>query len=239
MTTGKFIIAANHIGNIQDIPSRTIEAITNSEHIFCDFYHHFYNDIIKPYQIDVSQKTITAIEGKAEFEDLAESILVSGKDIVFICDNGLPGFADNGLELVKSIYQKNLPVEIIPGPSILPAALAISGISENDSDLYFMQMFSCSTEQKIEKLQSLKGFNVTAVILDFQDYVEDIILWANNILDGSRMVAICINVGMDSQKIIRGTLADLNGVSLNLGKSLTKDHVHVTIVIETPPKTER
>ena len=58
MRPGTLIVCANHIGNILDVPPRTIEKIKQTEHIFCDHLRTFNQDIVIPYKIDMNDKIV-------------------------------------------------------------------------------------------------------------------------------------------------------------------------------------
>ena len=146
MRPGTLIVCANHIGNILDVPPRTIEKIRQTKHIFCDHLETFDQDIAIPYKIDMNDKIIfeVGIDENGEENNTVKaalSVLQKGKDIVFISDNGLPGFADRGTRIIDIVYQNNIPVEIIPGPSIVSAAVAVAGIPSSSSDVLFISFF--------------------------------------------------------------------------------------------------
>ena len=48
-------------------------------------------------------------------------------DVALVCDAGMPVVSDPGSELVSRAVQAGFPVEVVPGPSALTAALAVSG----------------------------------------------------------------------------------------------------------------
>lgn len=231
MSLGNFIVCANHIGDIRDIPSRTINHIIESDYIFCDFLDIFMNDVIIPNKIDIKNKTIVELRGKEDVVSQALGVLESGKDVVFICDNGMPGFADNGLALIGSLHDMGIKIKVVPGPSIIPAAVAAAGISEKTADIHFMQLFGCSLEEKAKKIENIKDICSLVVILDFQDYIPDLLNFASKSFDENLLAAICVDIGTESQKIIRGRLKDLINKKINLGNAFTEDNCSVTLVI--------
>ena len=56
-----------------------------------------------------------------------KEILEKG-DVAYITSAGTPGISDPGQELVKIARNSNVGVRIIPGPSALVSAIAVSGI---------------------------------------------------------------------------------------------------------------
>ena len=207
MRPGTLIVCANHIGNILDVPSRTIEKIRQTEHIFCDHLDTFNRDIAIPYKINMNDKTIFEVGIDENGEEnstvkAALSVLEKGKNIVFISDNGLPGFADRGTRIIDIIHNNNIPVEIVPGPSIVSAAIAVAGIPSS-SDVLFVSFFDSNEKEKLNKLELIKDFDASIVFLDFPENMQWLINSIEKIIGEKRLAALCINVGLEPQKIIR------------------------------------
>jgi 16S rRNA (cytidine1402-2'-O)-methyltransferase len=133
----------------------------------------------------------------------ALSVLQEGKDIVFISDNGLPGFADRGTRIIDIVYENNIPVEIIPGPSIVSASIAVAGIPSSSSDVLFISFFDSNEKEKLNKLKLIKDFDASIVFLDFPENMKWLIDNIEKIIGEKRLAALCINIGLEPQKIIR------------------------------------
>jgi 16S rRNA (cytidine1402-2'-O)-methyltransferase len=55
--------------------------------------------------------------------------LTQGQDVALVSDNGTPVIYDPGSLFVAAAHQAGIPVKVIPGPSAMTAAPAISGFS--------------------------------------------------------------------------------------------------------------
>jgi 16S rRNA (cytidine1402-2'-O)-methyltransferase len=206
MRTGTLIVCANHIGNILDVPPRTIEKIRQTKHIFCDHFSEFNRDILIPFGIDKKDKVIFetgSVEDDVEVLSQALSILKNGEDLVFLSDNGMIGFADRGTRIIDMIHKNKILVEVIPGPSIISSAVAVAGIASSASDVLFMSFFDYNKDQKIQKLQNVKNLDAVIVILDFPENMKSLFEIIGKSIGMQRVSALCINIGMESQKIIR------------------------------------
>jgi 16S rRNA (cytidine1402-2'-O)-methyltransferase len=208
MRPGTLIVCANHIGNILDVPPRTIEKIRQTKDIFCDHLETFNRDIAIPYKINMSDKVVfeVGIDENGEENNTVKaalSILEKGKDVVFISDNGLPGFADRGTRIIDVIHRKGIPVQIVPGPSIVSAAVAVAGIPSSSSDVLFVSFFESNEKEKREKLKLIKDLDASIVFLDFPENMEWLINAIEEVIGKYRLAALCINVGLEVQKIIR------------------------------------
>ncbi|MGE5134282.1 MAG: 16S rRNA (cytidine(1402)-2'-O)-methyltransferase, partial [Gemmatimonadota bacterium] len=54
--------------------------------------------------------------------------LRGGEDVLLVTDAGMPGVSDPGYRLVAAAAAAGLPVSVLPGPSAVTAALAVSGL---------------------------------------------------------------------------------------------------------------
>jgi 16S rRNA (cytidine1402-2'-O)-methyltransferase len=208
MRPGTLIVCGNHIGNILDVPQRTIEKIRETKNIFCDHAEVFNEDIAIPHKINLEDKVLFEVGIEKNDDEIntvksALSILKNGENVVFISDNGMPGFADRGTRIIDIIHKQGIPVEIIPGPSIVSAAVAIAGIPSSGSDVLFISLFDATKKQKLRKLKIIKDIDASIVFLDFPENMEWLIDRIGQVIGKDRMAALCINVGLEPQKIVR------------------------------------
>lgn len=54
--------------------------------------------------------------------------LQAGRDVLLVTDAGMPTVSDPGYELVVAAIDSDVPVQVLPGPSAVTAALAVSGL---------------------------------------------------------------------------------------------------------------
>ena len=54
--------------------------------------------------------------------------LTAGRDVLLVTDAGMPGISDPGYRLVAAAAEAGIRVSVLPGPSAVTAALAVSGL---------------------------------------------------------------------------------------------------------------
>jgi 16S rRNA (cytidine1402-2'-O)-methyltransferase len=219
VSLGKLIIAANHSGDPSDIPAKTIQAIKETKHIFCDHLWLFKKDVVNFHSIDISDKAITEVGHLTAENDIANliiEVLKAGQDVVFITDHGLPGFADKGVIAIGGVYSQGVDIKIIPGPTIAGLAIAIAGISSTAEEYYAMSIFDYEFSNKVKKFEKLKDFPSNMVVLCHPEEVAENLNIASEIFSSSRWAAVCIDIGLNTQKIIRGSIGELQKHNLNL-----------------------
>ena len=55
-------------------------------------------------------------------------LLAAGQDVLLVSDAGMPTISDPGYRLVTAAAEAGAPIRVLPGPSAVTAALAVSGL---------------------------------------------------------------------------------------------------------------
>jgi 16S rRNA (cytidine1402-2'-O)-methyltransferase len=119
-------IVSTPIGNLKDISERALEVLRSVKTIIAESP----NDSVK-------LLNAYGIKGKGLFKynDLnmkrvqsdVENILRDG-DVAYITSAGTPGISDPGQSLVNTARKMGIGTNIVPGPSALVSAIAMSGV---------------------------------------------------------------------------------------------------------------
>ncbi len=125
------------IGNMEDISFRQAKTLVSSDIILAEDTRsaqtllHAISNLFNM-EPKKGQKIISYYKEK-EFEKLPGIIedLESGKHISLISEAGMPVISDPGFLLIHTVIKKNLPYEIIPGPTAVTTALLHSGLKFN------------------------------------------------------------------------------------------------------------
>lgn len=192
MSSGRFIIGANHIGNVIDIPARVLEAIETIDIVLTEYRNIFIEDMI--YLKKNNKKEIMEYEDSDEFHIKIIDILNDNKNILFLVQHGYPGTADFGTKLINKLIRQGHNVEIIPGPSIVPTAIAISGIISDEDGYTFKSFFNDDEKTILKKIEKLKDIPHTLVLIDKSPKTKKMLEIMLNVF-GDRDIALCLNIG--------------------------------------------
>ena len=126
---GTLSVVATPIGNLEDITLRALRVLQECDYILCEdtrvtkklLKHYEINTKLKRYDAHTSDHVHTTIISE----------LQSGKHIALVSDAGTPGISDPGVRLIEQTRAVDIPIEAIPGPSALTAAVSIAGCSGN------------------------------------------------------------------------------------------------------------
>ena len=122
------ILAAVPLGNIGDASERLKVAIAAADVVAAEDSRRFLR-LCKDLNIDCRAQIVSFFEGN-ENERLEEikSHLAAGSSVLLVTDAGMPAVSDPGYRAVRMAVENNFAVKVIPGPSAVLAALALSGL---------------------------------------------------------------------------------------------------------------
>ena len=123
---GKLSVVSTPIGNLDDITFRAVQVLKDCDYILCEDTR-ITKRLLTHYAISNQLIRYDAHVGVSLHEKVVADI-ESGKQISLVSDAGTPSISDPGSLLVQEVFNNNLHVEVIPGPSALTAALAIAPV---------------------------------------------------------------------------------------------------------------
>lgn len=157
--------------------------------------------------------------------------LKAGHDIALISDSGMPVIYDPGRLLIAAARAAGHAVTVIPGPSALTAAAALSG--EGADRLLFVGRLPRSAQQLDRLLKSLRREVATAVMFALPKALPRILTRIDRIL-ADRRVTLAVNITRPDERVYQGQA----GVLLGQLASLATDS-EVTLVLSGAPKGRR
>jgi len=228
----KLIIAGNHIGNPEIISSAVIVAIIKYNIIICESKDTI-KDIILKHNIDTSNKKILIYDfvHETEFINKIKNLILQEDNVLFIADNGMPGFADVGIRLVNECYIANIKVDVIPGPSIISTLPVIAGVLNDNNFWTFQEFFDMDNSIIIDKLRQMKDLNHNLILIHRANEASKFLKSVLDIFTDNRYFAVCVNVGLPDQEIIRGRLPF---VIKETEKLISRPNIVVSTVCSAP-----
>jgi 16S rRNA (cytidine1402-2'-O)-methyltransferase len=124
--SGKLFVVATPIGNLEDITLRALRILREVDLIAAEDTRRT-GHLLAHYEI---RKPLISYHEFNEAKRTAELLgkLREGQTIALVSDAGMPTLSDPGLRLVSKALEEKLPIEVIPGPSAITAALAGCGL---------------------------------------------------------------------------------------------------------------
>ena len=150
MEPGLYLVATP-IGNLDDITLRALNVLKNSEIIFCENTVNS-KKLFKKHSIQTKYQKYTDHDFDKRKAEILE-MLKNNKVISLISDSGSPLISDPGNQLVNFLYQHNIHIFSIPGPSALISGIQLSGFL-NKKFFSFLGFLPKKPSQKISILEA-------------------------------------------------------------------------------------
>lgn len=123
---GRLTLCATPIGNLADASPRLAQALSEADLILAEDTRRSAV-LLKSLDVDRPLRSYFAGNEARRAAEL-ERALVGGQNIALITDAGTPSISDPGISAVAAARRAGATVSVIPGPSAITAALAVSGL---------------------------------------------------------------------------------------------------------------
>jgi len=135
--------------------------------------------------------------------------LAAGEDVLLVTDAGMPTVSDPGYRLVAAAAAAGLTVTVLPGPSAVTAALAVSGLP---SDRFCFEGFPPRrAAERARRFASLAAEPRTMVFFESPHRLAGTLAGLVAEFGPDRRAVACRELTKTYEEIRRGTLAELAG----------------------------
>jgi 16S rRNA (cytidine1402-2'-O)-methyltransferase len=122
-------VCATPIGNLQDVTLRVLEELRVAEVVLCEDTRHTAR-LLERHGIAAAGRLRSYHQhNEAAREAEIVRMLGAGGRVALVSDAGLPAINDPGARLIAAALERSFPVTVLPGPSAVETALAISGLA--------------------------------------------------------------------------------------------------------------
>ena len=113
------------IGNLRDITLRAIDTLKAADLILAEDTRHSRR-LMDAHGIQTRMVSCHQFNEAARSQGVVDDI-AAGRAVALVSDAGMPGISDPGARIVRACRAAGLPVFVVPGPSAVPSAVALSG----------------------------------------------------------------------------------------------------------------
>lgn len=200
------LVAATPIGNLGDASMRLRQTLENATIIAAEDTRHT-RQLMRLLEID-SRPEFIALHDHNE-RQVAEAIVTRAKtdDVVLVSDAGMPTVSDPGYRVVQLAAQHGVQVSVIPGPSAVITALAVSGLP---TDRFAFEGFlPRKSGDRSRALAQIADDRRTLVFFEAPTRLTDTLDALGHAFGLERRAAICRELTKLHEEVIRGSLAEL------------------------------
>ena len=198
------ILGATPIGNLGDATPRLVAALASAEVIASEDTRTTIH-LMRALGIENRPKLI-ALHEHNESERAAELVeLARETDVLVLSDAGMPAISDPGFPLVAAAAAAGVLVTVLPGPSAVLAALAVSGLP---TDRFAFEGF-LPRKGRVGHLRALAAESRTLVFFESPNRLGSALADLAEAFGANRRVVVCRELTKLHEEVVRGTAAEL------------------------------
>lgn len=204
--TGTLFLIGTPIGNLDDISKRVLDTLGSLDALACEDTRRTRK--IYEYFSLSSPRTIFSCNDHNEDRAVSRmaGLLRQGLRVGLATDAGMPGISDPGFRAVQMAEEEGFTVEVIPGPTAVASALAVSGLSA--ASYTFKGFPPRKSGKRRNFLAADAQADHTLVLFESPHRLGAMLADALAVL-GDRRTAVCIELTKMYQETARGWLSDL------------------------------
>jgi 16S rRNA (cytidine1402-2'-O)-methyltransferase len=126
---------------------------------------------------------------------------------VLVTDAGTPAVSDPGERIVRACIDAELPVEVVPGPSAVLAALVVSGLPA--TPFVFEGFLARKGAARAERIDALRRAHATTILLESPMRVAATLAELRDALGEDRRAVVARELTKLHEEVQRGTLGEL------------------------------
>lgn len=200
------ILAATPIGNLGDASARLREALEHAALVASEDTR-VTQRLLAGLGI-ANRPRLIALHEHNERQKAGELVeLARDSDLLVLSDAGMPTVSDPGFPLVQAAVAGGVEVTVIPGPSAVITALAVSGLP---TDRFAFEGFlPRKPGERARRLAELAGDRRTLVFFEAPSRLAASLTALAEAFGGERPAAVCRELTKLHEEVRRGGLADL------------------------------
>ncbi|RGM17417.1 16S rRNA (cytidine(1402)-2'-O)-methyltransferase [Eubacterium sp. OM08-24] len=226
--SGILYVTGTPIGNLSDLSPRAVETLESVDFIAAEdtrvtlkLLNHF----------GIKKPMVSYFEhNKRERGEIICARIEQGENCAIVTDAGMPCISDPGEDLVKLCEERGIKTVVIPGPSAVISALAVSGLSTGR--FTFEGFLSVNKKSRTDHLKSLANEHRTMIFYEAPHKLPQTLrdLYANF---GDRKLTIVREITKIHEEVIRTTTKN---AAENLSDGSVKGEI--VLVLEGAPQID-
>ncbi len=226
--SGILYVTGTPIGNLSDLSPRAVETLESVDFIAAEdtrvtlkLLNHF----------GIKKPMVSYFEhNKRERGEIICARIEQGENCAIVTDAGMPCISDPGEDLVKLCEERGIKTVVIPGPSAVISALAVSGLSTGR--FTFEGFLSVNKKSRSDHLKSLANEHRTMIFYEAPHKLPQTLrdLYASF---GDRKLAIVREITKIHEEVIRTTTKN---AAENLSDGSVKGEI--VLVLEGAPQVD-
>ncbi len=205
--TGRLVLAATPLGNVGDASARLAAALATAAIIAAEDTRRLRR-LCADLGVTPAGQVMSFFEANEtnRVPRLIEALL-EGHDVLVVTDAGMPAISDPGYRLVAAAVAEQIAVTVLPGPSAVTAALAVSGLPVDR--FCFEGFLPRRAGERRRSLASLAAEPRTLVFFEAPHRLAATLADLAETFGADRPAAVCRELTKTYEQVRRGGLGEL------------------------------
>ncbi len=203
---GRLSLVGTPIGNLGDITLRAVEALKDADRIYAEDTRRSRTLLS---HLGIEGKRLVSLHAHSTERAIgaAVEVLMSGENVALVTDAGMPGVSDPGAELVRAAQKAKIEVTVLPGPSAVTAAVALSGLV--DGPFTFLGFLPRKGLKRIEALKHLSSSAEPQIFFESPHRIKGTLNDLLEVCGPTRRVALCREITKKFEETLLLPLSEL------------------------------
>jgi len=204
---GRILLAATPLGNPGDASQRLRDALTSADVVAAEDTRRVRR-LASDLDVTIEGRIVSfydAIE-RERADELADAA-DAGATVLVVTDAGMPVVSDPGYRLVRLAIDRGIPVSVLPGPSAVLTALALSGLPVDR--FCFEGFLPRKAGERAARIAELTGESRTMVFFEAPHRLTATLTALADGLGAARQAAVCREMTKTYEEVRRGPLSEL------------------------------
>ena len=205
MKEGRLTVCATPIGNLEDASPRLARALAEADLVACEDTRQT-RKLLAHLGVTTRMTSYHEVGERERAKELADRV-AAGMRLALVTDAGMPGVSDPGYHLIAACVARGVPVEVVPGPSAVLAALVVSGLP---TDRFCFEGFPPRrVGARDRRLAELATEPRTMVFFEAPHRVLATLAAMAEAFGGDRPCAVVRELTKVHEEVLRGSLAEV------------------------------
>ena len=205
--SGRIVLAATPIGNLADASPRLVEALASADVVAAEDTRRAL-DLARGLGVTIAGRLVALHDhNERERANGLVADAAGGALVLLVSDAGMPTVSDPGFRVVQAAAAAGVPVTVLPGPSAVLAALAVSALA---TDRFVFEGFlPRKGGERDRSLVSLSTEPRTLVFFEAPHRLAESLAAMARAFGDSREASVSRELTKTFEETRRGTLAEL------------------------------
>lgn len=205
---GRLSIVGTPIGNLGDLTTRAATVLGSVDAVICEDSRRTGRLLAHLGARTDGRPALIVANEHTEVPRLGEILdrLAAGEHLALVTDAGMPTISDPGRHVVAAAAEHGHPIEVVPGPTAVSSALALSGLATGR--YVFEGFLARKGGERTARLAEVAAEPRAVVIYESPNRVVATLADLAAVCGGDRRVAVARELTKLHEEVVRATLAE-------------------------------